>query len=306
MLSEQKAQEFKETPNAEAITTAPVEETKVIDAEGTDNAAPTDGAEQPKKDSVVPYGALHEERQRRKQWEADAKAKDAQLQQFLQAQAQRDQEYTIAQQRLAQMLAAQTQPPPPDKQADPLAYMVHQTEQTAAQLQALQQQTVQRQQQEWQTQQQMARQQAAEQQQRQLVQLTVSSEQQFRAQKADYDEAVKFAKTQRTKELIAVGYDETQAQQMAQHEGWQLAHQWLSQGMNPAERAYALAQSMGYQPKTIDPEQREQMHEAGRAASKPTGGGNVRGRLTAQQLAQMTPTQLARVSDEDFRAAMGG
>jgi hypothetical protein len=51
---------------------------------------------------------------------------------------------------------------------------------------------------------------------------------------------------------------------------------------------------------------KEAMHEQGYKASKPSGGGAARGKLTVRQIANMTPMQLARISDEDFKAAMGG
>jgi hypothetical protein len=255
----------------------------------------------PKKDSVVPYGALHEERQRRKQWEADAKAKDAQLQQFVQIQAQRDQEWQVAQQRMAQVLAARDQPPPPTKDTDPLGYVAHTAEQTALQVQQMARQQWERDQAQFQAQQQYAVRAQQEQQVRSFVNQVTGSEAQFREQHPDYEQALSFAVGMRAKELQAGGWDAEKAREIAGADARHLAVQWYQRGQNPAQMAYAMAQAMGYRP--VDG---EQMREEGYKASKASGGGAVRGRVSARQIASMTPTQLARMSDEEFKAAMGG
>jgi thiazole synthase ThiGH ThiG subunit len=82
-----------------------------------------------------------------------------------------------------------------------------------------------------------------------------------------------------------------------------MAAQWVQRGQDPASMAYAMAQAMGYQPKAADA---ERMHDEGYKASKPSGGGSGRGKYSVRQIANMTPSQLARMSDDDFKAAMGG
>jgi hypothetical protein len=269
-------------------------------AEGGEQQHDESGA--PKKDSVVPYGALHEERQRRKQWEADAKAKDQQLQQFVQIQAQRDQEWQVAQQRMAQVLAARDQPPPPPtKDSDPLGYVAHTAEQTALQVQQMARQQWERDQAQFQAQQQYAVQARQAQQVDHFFKTVTGSEAQFREQHPDYEQAISFAVNQRAKELRAGGWDEENALKTAGADARRLAVEWYQRGQNPAQMAYAYAQAMGYRP--VDG---EQMREEGYKASKPSGGGAVRGRVSARQIASMTPTQLARMSDEEFKAAMGG
>jgi hypothetical protein len=105
----------------------------------------------------------------------------------------------------------------------------------------------------------------------------------------------------RTKELTAAGWDPEDARGIAGNDSRNLALQWVQRGQDPAQMAYAMAQAMGYQP--LDA---EAMHEHGQRATKPSGGGAARGKLTVRQIANMTPMQLARISDEDFKAAMGG
>ena len=263
----------------------------------------TDAPEAEKKESVVPYGAMHEERMRRKQAEERERAKDQQLQQLIQSQAQRDQEYRVAQERLQQILAKQN--PPPDENADPLAFTVHTAKQTQAQVEQL------RREQQWAAQQQeqvrLQQEQAQRQQQQvqQLMQLTTQAEESFAKVTPDYQDAVQFIKAERAKELVAIGWPVEEAAKGVEREGWQLAHQWLSQGMNPAQMAYQLAKAKGWQG-NVSAEQKLQMQEAGQRAAKPTGGGTTKGKLTMAALASMTPSQLAGLSEADFKAVAGG
>lgn len=263
-------------------------------------------APEPKEDKSVPLAALHEERQRRKEAQQEVQRVRQEQQQFIAQQQQRDQEFTIAQQRLAQLIQRQQTAPPPDKTQDPLGYTVHAVEQTQAQVDALARQQWERNQHEQQQAQFNQQRQQQENQRQALVSLTVQAEQEFAKTTPDYQEAVNFLKTRRVKELVAAGWDQEQAVQGATQEGWQLAHQWLSQGRNPAQMAYGMATATGYAQKMVDATQKQEMQEAGQRAAKATGGGTVRGKIGAAQMASMSVTQLARMSDEDFRAAMGG
>jgi hypothetical protein len=256
-----------------------------------------------REDPVVAVGAVTRLRAERRQWEAEAKAKDAQLQQFMQIQAQRDQEWQVAQQRMQQVLEAQTRRPPPDKEQDPIGYMAHQADQTQAEIQALRRQQWERDQANWQAQQRYAQESQQTAAVQQFVQRVTGSEEQFRAQHPDYQDALTFAVNRRTKELSAAGWEEDQARGIAVNDARNMAAQWVQRGQDPASMAYAMAQAMGYQPKAADA---ERMHDEGYKASKPSGGGSGRGKYSVRQIANMTPSQLARMSDDDFKAAMGG
>jgi hypothetical protein len=289
-------------PTAEEVkVTSP--ETAQPEGQAAEGTEQHDESGAPKKDSVVPYGALHEERQRRKQWEADAKQKDQQLAQFMAVQAQRDQEWQIAQQRMQQVLQAQHQQPVPDREADPLGYMAHQAERTQAEVQALRQQQYQRDMAQWEANQQQVHNQRQQQAVSQFVNRVTTSEAQFKEQHPDYQEALSYAINRRTKELTAAGWTEDDARGIAGNDARNLALQWVQRGQNPAQMAYAMSQAMGYQPSAADA---ERMHDEGYKASKPSGGGAGRGRDSIKQIASMTPSQLARMSDEEFKAAMGG
>lgn len=292
----------------EAQTPTPEEAAAVLTPEKaeTPEVETKDETKDPAETKTVPLAALHEERQRRKEVQQEIQRLREEQNQFRQQQAQRDQEYAVAQQRLAQLIQRQQTPPPPDETADPLGFVAHTAKQTQAQVDALARQQWERDQQNRQNQEQMNQQAQAEFQRRQLIDLTTRAEQDFAKATPDYPDAVNFLKTRRVKELVAAGWEPEQAIQGATQEGWHLAHQWLSQGRNPAQMAYGMATATGYVPKTVDPEQKQEMHEAGQRAAKATGGGTVRGKLTPQQVAAMSPSQLARMSDEDFRAVMGG
>lgn len=254
-------------------------------------------------DPKVLIGAVTRLRAERRQLDAEAKAKDQQLQQFMQMQAQRDQEWAVAQARMQQVLEAQYQRPVPDREVDPLAYMAHQADETKAEVQALRQQQWQRDQAQQYA---NAQQYEAQRQQQvvgQFVNRVTTSEAAFREAHPDYQEALTYAVNRRTRELTAAGWDEEQARGIAGNDARNLALQWVQRGQDPAAMAYAMSKAMGYQPSAVDA---ERMHDEGYKASKPSGGGSGRGRYSVRQIANMSPAQLARMSDDDFKAAMGG
>ena len=252
----------------------------------------------------VPLVALQEERHARKAIQAELRALRETQQQSIVQQQQRDQEYALAQQRLQQAWELTQQQPVPDETADPLAFMAYTAKQTKAQIDALAQQQWQRDQYQAQQQQQYATQQQQIQQRDALLKVTAQHEEAFVKQQPDYLEAVQYAKTRRAKELVAAGWTPENAQQTALSEAWSLAYTWLSQGMNPAERAYAMAKEMGYT--VAEGVDKDAMREAGHSAVKASGGNTARGRISVAQIASMNPMQLARMSDDEFRAAMGG
>ncbi len=294
MLSEIQTEELKSIPEAEAVTAAPAEE----------NAkAPEADTTEAKAEKLVPLAALHEERQTRKQIQNE-------IRQMREQQAQRDQQiaeqqeaYAIAQQRLQQYIASMNRPPPPDENSDPLAAGLHIAKQTQNEVQALRQQQAHREQWEYQQRLQAQQNEMQRQAQDQFVATVTGSEQQFTAEHPDYFDAVKFAVSRRMKELVAGGWQQEEAAQVATNDARNMAAQWVQRGQNPAAMAYQLSQAMGYVPKTSDVAKME-MQERGMQAAKPTGGGKPTGKLTASHIANMTPTELARLSNEDFEAAM--
>lgn len=167
--------------------------------------------EEPKEEKKVNYGALHEERMRRK--EAAERAKKAeeeaaelrkQLQQFANnndnSADDDDPLTTVAkrQEMVERVLAAQAQQA--IKQAEELKYWQRVNESEAA----------------------------------------------FRQDQPDFDDAVKFLAETRKAELMAIGWDEAGAQKILGDEIRWIADKAYADEVNPAERFYVLATHRGY------------------------------------------------------------
>ena len=290
MLSELKA--------AEAAAPEVAENTAPTPAETT--AAPAETAEaEAKKHTLVSHAALHEERMTRKALQEEVRA-------LREQQAQRDHEWRIGQERLAKALETVQQrntPPPPDREADPLGYTVHAVDELRQQQAEAQRQAQERAAWEQQQSQKTAHEQRQEQQVRALHHMTNQSVAILRQSKPDTDAAISFVEAARIKQWQALGCDLATAKERTLAEAWQIAHENLMQQRSPAEALYALAETMGYVAATSEGAKLD-MQKAGMAASKPSGGGTGKGRLTAAVLAQMSPSELAKVSDAEFQAAM--
>ncbi len=237
-----------------------------------------------KEEKVVPLAALHEERQRRKEFQ----------QRFEAAEAQRMQDMQRLEQRL-QALQAPPQPLP-DVATDPVANF----DRRIGELTAQQQQVLQN----------MQASQARQEQQAQIQRLTSTvqtQEAQFAQSAPDYNEAVNHLREVRKQELIAFGYDEDQAATEAQNELVRTAFQLAAQGKNPAQVAYNLAKVRGYVVKTQTGVQKIEAHQKVSAASRSLGGGGaVRNNLTAEALLSMDDAEFDALSKSDWRKAMGG
>jgi hypothetical protein len=176
-------------PTAEEVkATSPEVQTTEPSSGAATQEDDRESGEKQHDDPKVLIGAVTRLRAERRQMEAEAKQRDAQLQQFMQVQAQRDQEWQIAQQRMQQVLAAQYAEPEPDKNVDPLAYVARKSEQAAAEVQAMRQQQYQRDQAQWAAQQQYAQQANQQAAVQQFVHRVTASEAQFRQEHPDYQE----------------------------------------------------------------------------------------------------------------------
>jgi hypothetical protein len=243
--------------------------------------------EAPEQKKMVPYDALHEERQRRKELQ----------QQLERDRAERAQRDTLLERRLA-MLQQATQPKEPqiNFEEDPVRFLAAQTMQTQQEIQALRQQQVYEQQ--------------AKAQQEQFQQFAVGLrglEAEFAKSAPDYDEAIVFAKTKRVEQLQMLGYPEQQAWNAVQQEAFQIAASALQRGENPAEIGYQYAKSVGYTPKTVQPEQKLQAAQKGMEASKSLSTGVAKGGNTSlESLANMSNDEFdAYVSKHGWEKVMG-
>lgn len=165
----------------------------------------------------VPLAALHEERRKRAEIEAERQQLRAQIEQFQRA-----------------MQEAQA-PQAPDPEQDPVGYLSFQNQQLQAQV---------RQMAEWRAQQEQERQQQT--QFATLTQRVGAAEQAFRAKTPDYDQAAQFAMQMEDRRLSAFYPDPAVRAQVLRNEATQLLAQLVHEGRDPAEGLYQMAKNMGY------------------------------------------------------------
>jgi chromosome segregation ATPase len=189
-----------------------------------------------KKSSMVPHGALHEERTKRQEIE--------------QRYQQLEQQNTQLMERFDRLLQRFDQPQPqqqkepeqiPDKEQDPFGYMQWLENQVNELKQGQEKQT----------------QQQTEQQQMQAIwQEGNRQASEFRSQTPDYDQAFEYLYQKRGEELIAMGTPKERVATILQQEAWQGMQYALANKINPGQMVYSMAQSRGYtkQEGTVDPE----------------------------------------------------
>ncbi len=171
----------------------------------------------PVESPQVPLAALHEERRKRAEIEAERQQLRAQIEQF---------------QRAIQEAQA---PQAPDPEQDPLGYLSFQNQQLQARIQQMD---------EWRAQQERERQQQT--QYATLTQTVAAAEQSFRAKTPDYDQAAAYALQMEDKRLSAFYPDPGVRTQVLRTEAAQLLAQLVREGRDPAEGLYQMAKNMGY------------------------------------------------------------
>lgn len=231
------------------------------------------------KDHRVPVAVVRAERQKRQ--EAEKRLKES------------DERWARADERMRLMAEAQQgqqqpqQPePPPDPEVDVFGATIHNTREV---------QDIRR----WQ-----AEQQQAAQQQQQLYHLNqafMAKAQEFSAQSPDFEDAHRFVREKRAEALRIQGVPEHQIQGHLANDEMYVVAGAFQQGVNPAERLYALARSYGYAPKAADPQPDTgalidaKADTVARAKSLSQAGGQATPRaVNAKALADM--------SDDDFDA----
>lgn len=274
---------------------APLSESESTEAENAEQqgeqpqgeqAQESEAPEKPQK--TVPLAALHEARAK----EREAKQRIEQLERnFAEGNARLNQ--------LMQALQQPQQPQIPDRDTDPVNHF--------AAVQAMQQRQIEQQNQF------IAQQQAERAQQahiQQLQHIVSTQEQEFSAQKPDYFDAVAHLRDVDVRALmVAGGYDQATATQIAQQHFMQLADALARQGANLPERVYAIAQAKGYAPKAPETNQRLDVAKKGVAASRSLGNGaGTTNNLTLETLASMPAEDFAEATKDPrvFRRLMGG
>lgn len=229
---------------------------------------------EPEKEKSVPYGALHEERQRRKELQAE-------IERFRQEQQQNAQ----VMQQVLQQLNQQNQPQVPSLEDDPVAYFNHKQQEQERALQEIARQQQERQQQEQQQQQHV-----------QFVNAYRSAAQEFAQQTPDFTEAYSYVQQHRANELKAAGYPEHMIPQILQQNEAEIVAIAFQSGQNPAQKIYEIAKLRGYAAKQPQAEQKLQTVEKGIKASRISGGAPQGGEITLEALAEAADS----LSPEEF------
>lgn len=233
--------------------------------------------EEPQRERMVPHGALHEERERRKALEAEAR-------QLREEKARFEERARM----LLELRQPQTQPAeeqaPPSIDTDARGYVEWLGKQTQEVQRAL---AAQRQQAEQATQTQR------------LMGWAQQQEAAYIQQTPDYNQAATFLRENRAAELRELGVPEAEIMQVIQQDLMRIAFHANQQGTNPAARIYAVAKARGYKAAPAEPaatEVAETVTRGQQLASVPSGGRD------AGAGGQMTPERLLRMSDAEFNA----
>jgi hypothetical protein len=130
----------------------------------------------------------------------------------------------------------------------------------------------------------------------------------------DFHDAVKFLQDRHKAELKEAGYEPHEIQQIMAARAQSVALKALQAGKSPAERVYSLAKLNGYkraQPKPVETEaekiarQAESQKKAGKTISA-LPGGESKGGLTAETLANMDPAEFLKMWNKgEAKALMG-
>lgn len=220
---EEEEEEVEAEPEQEAEE-APAEEVAEGE-ESTEAEEPTEG-EEPTEDEgkpsrTVPIGALHEEREKRRQLQAKIEQMEATFQKMMERVAQGQQPPAPAPEL----------PKIPAYEEDPVAHLKARIDQltqlSTGTHQQIQQQTA------------MSK----------FVEALGTLENQMRTTTPDYDDAIAFAKQARYSELAALGYSPEATAEMMRQEILGTAAFCMQQGRNPVEAFYNYAKVRGWQGK---------------------------------------------------------
>lgn len=248
--------------------------------------------EQQKPQTMVPHQALHEERERRKTAEREAR-------QVREEAARRD---AVLQDRLNQLYAVQNPPPQyrdPNSDSDPLQAIQHNENLTRQQLQELQQER----------QNEAARQHYA-QQEAQLVGWAQSEAARFKSEHPEFDGAYKHMVSRRAGELQAMGWAPQQVAKILRRDEMWVYQSAAQSGQNPAELIYRMAKNTGWNPEApkaapVAGEQKiEQLNKGMQASKTLAQGGGQAGKPTAEQLAAMSDEEFAEFKASQDKRGM--
>jgi hypothetical protein len=239
---------------------------------------PAPAPAEPTQQETVPYGALAEERARRK--ESEERARQAEL-----MQARMEERFRAWQDQATPRPTPPRAPPKPDEDIfGAVNHLMREQQRTTGEINNYKQQI------------------AAEQQMQQLGRWAAQAEATFKQTAPDYDDALRHLRESRTNELKTTwGMNDTAVSQQLLTEERQLLVRAAQQQRNPAELAYAIAKQRGYRGKAADTgnlSKQMDIIEAGQQASKTLSsvGGKASGGV------EVKLEDLVRMSDAEFAA----
>ena len=253
--------ELPEGVTADAVETPEIQD----DTPAADPAEKPEAKQEAKPEKqkrLVPYDALHAEREERKKAEKRA---DRIEELFQRAMSERGQP------------KAEEKPSLPDFQQDPANHLKARQETAEERLARLE------------NEQRAANQIAA------LRNHVTGLEHEFQKQAPDYTDAVAFLQSRKVAQYVRSGMSQQEALGAVHNDALMFTHAVIQRGLNPAEAAYELAKDWGYAPKgskTEEPKGEEKIKtlEKGLAASKGGGGAAAEAPASLKALADMDPS----------------
>lgn len=214
-------QKFFDT-GGEAEITPEVKSTVEEEVNATEEKSETKDTQE-KQEKTVPYGALHEERQLRKQAQEQARKLSEQIDKF-----------TPLQEELKAWREAQRQQKDEaDAEQDPLNFVAKKLDETTNRLNQFEQhqQTTTQQQNE----------------QNQFINAVHSQITEFMETQPEYPQALQYFINQRNREYEMLGYsDPMQRRQLVDEEAMNIARHALNLGRNPAQAVWDMATARGF------------------------------------------------------------
>lgn len=282
-----------EEPNAEVSNEPVADESKPERQRGPDGKflpkedEPKVEKTETEKQSMVPHGALHEERERRKRIEKEM----AETRAAFEVERKRNEERWA---HITERLNPKPQAPSVEENA--VGHFQHRTQELEQRLAQTQQETAQ------------IRQLNAQQHQWQQFQSAYAhAVTDYASRTPDYIAAHNHFINALKSEIQAIGYDQQQAAHLAMQQETAIVAKAFQDGVNPAERIYAISKMRGYggqvAPDTKADQEKVERIDQGQRASAATVSGGGKPKMSWQDIAAMSDDEFKKL---DWEKAMRG
>lgn len=273
--------QFFETGGEDAPEEQPEKIREEIEEESAQEVDPPSSeqpAEEPEKEKTVPYGALHEERMRRK----EAAEETAAMRERMARMEERFQQVVQKQEAAPEIVSFEEDP------AEHLRQKGEMLERKQAEIAEQTRLATEAQQ--------------AQQQQNAVVNQYHASAAQYAQTNEHFPAAYQHLVQGRIAEYKAAGHTDAEAVQFVQQDELAIAQKAFQDGVNPAERIYALAETRGFKPEATKESGAEEIDriEKGQKASRSlsNGRGKAEPPATLEALAEMDDDEFDEKWDE--------